>query len=297
MVITRFGSMGNLRGYLSLIRPVNCLMMGFAVIVGAALAGHRVSDSLWQSLVYGFITGFMLTAASMAVNDYYDREIDAINEPDRPIPSGLTKPREALTLASILAIMGFAAASANSYLTNSALCFVIAMLAWTISVAYTTAGKRSGLPGNFLVSACVAVPFIYGSAAVANAIESNVLVFVSIVFLSITGREVTKGIVDVEGDRRRGVKTLAARYGEKKAAIVATLFYLSAISLSPIPRLLDLVSVWFIPLVAITDLGLAASSFMLLKDHSRDKARRIKNAVLVWCIFGLLAFIAGAMKV
>jgi geranylgeranylglycerol-phosphate geranylgeranyltransferase len=288
--------MSNLRGYLRLMRPVNCLMMAFAVIVGAALTGHRASDSLWQSLFYGFIVGFSLTAASMAVNDYYDREIDAINEPDRPIPGGLIKPKEALTLAFILTIIGFAAASANSYLTNSALCFVIAVLAWIISVAYTTAGKRSGLPGNFLVSACVTIPFVYGNASVDNTIELNVVVFVSMVFLSITGREVTKGIVDAEGDRMWGVKTLAVRYGEKKAAIVATLFYLSAILLTPIPRLLDLVSVWFIPFVVITDLGLAASSFILLKDCSRDKARRIKNAVLLWFTFGLLAFIVGAIK-
>jgi hypothetical protein len=84
--------MGKLSGYLRLIRPVNCLMMGFAVTVGAALASPNVSSVFWPNLFYGFITGFMLTAASMTINDYYDREIDAINEPNRPIPSGLIKP-------------------------------------------------------------------------------------------------------------------------------------------------------------------------------------------------------------
>jgi geranylgeranylglycerol-phosphate geranylgeranyltransferase len=289
--------MGKLGGYLRLMRPVNCLMMGFAVIVGATLASPNVLTSLWQNRIYGFLTGFMLTAASMAINDYFDREIDAINEPKRPIPSGLIKPKESLAFAFILTVIGFAAALANSYLTNlnSVSCFLVAIIAWIIFVAYTTVGKRSGLPGNFLVSICVSISLIYGSYTVAGAIETNVLICAFIVFLSITGREVTKGIVDVKGDKVQNVKTLAVRYGEKTAAVAATLFYLSAVSLSPIPWLLNLVSFWFIPFVAVTDFGLVASSFMLLNDYSRENARKVKNIALLWFIFALLAFVVGAL--
>ena len=283
--------MSKLGGYLRLMRPVNCLMMGFAVIVGAALADPNVSNVFWSKLIYGFITGFMLTAASMAINDYYDREIDAINEPNRPIPSGSIKPKEALVFAFILTSIGFATA----YLTNP-FCFVIAIIAWIVFVTYTTVGKRSGMPGNFLVSTCVAIPFIYGSYASAGEIKLNVLIFASMAFLSNTGREITKGIVDVKGDKMQNVKTLAVRYGERKAAIAATIFYLLAVLLTPIPWLLNLVSLWFIPLVAITDLGLAASSFMLLKDYSRENAKKVKKNVLLWLIVGLLAFFIGALK-
>jgi len=288
--------MRKLSGYLRLMRPINCLMMGFAVIVGAALASPNDLSLFWLNLTYGFITGFMLTAASMAINDYYDREIDAVNEPNRPIPSSLIKPKEALAFAFILTSMGFAAAFANTYLMNSAFCFVTAVVAWTVFVTYTTIGKRSGLPGNFLVSICVAIPFIYGNYTVADAIKLNVLIFASMAFLSNTGREVTKGIVDVKGDETQKVKTIAVRYGEKKAAVAATIFYLLAVLLTPIPWFLNLVSLWFIPLVAITDFGLAASAFMLLKDHSRENARKIKKIVLLWFIVGLLAFIVGAIR-
>jgi geranylgeranylglycerol-phosphate geranylgeranyltransferase len=287
--------MGKLSGYLRLMRPINCLMMGFAVIVGAVLASSNILNNLWQNLIYGFLTGFMLTATSMTINDYYDREIDAINEPNRPIPSGLIKPKEALAFAFVLTAIGFAASLANAYLMQAIFCFVIAVIAWAISVTYTTVGKRCGLPGNFLVSTCVAIPFIYGSVALINEVKLNVLIFVSMVFLSITGREVTKGIVDVKGDKVQNVKTVAVRYGKKTAAMVASLFYLSAVSLSPIPWLLNLVSFWFIPLVAVTDFGLVASSFMLLKDYSRENAKKVKNLVLLWSIFGLLAFVVGAL--
>lgn len=270
-------------------RPVNCLMMGFAVIVGATLANPQFLDDSGFKFLYGFVTGFMLTAASMSINDYYDREIDAVNEPNRPIPSGLIKPKEALVFALILTLIGFVAA----YFTNE-LCVVIALIACLIFAIYTTIGKRSGLPGNFLVSICVAIPFIYGSFIILNASRSNVLIFASIVFLANTGREITKGIVDVEGDKIKEVKTLAVRFGAKAAAVVAASFYLFAVLLSPIPLIMQLVSLWFIPFVTVTDLGFAASSFMLLKDYSRENARKIKKIVLLWFMLGLLAFVFGA---
>jgi geranylgeranylglycerol-phosphate geranylgeranyltransferase len=161
-------------------------------------------------------------------------------------------------------------------------------------VTYTTIGKRSGLPGNFLVSTCVTIPFIYGSFIIPDVSRSNVLIFASIVFLANTGREITKGIVDVEGDKIKEVKTLAVRFGGKVAAVVATSFYLFAVLLSPIPLFMQLVSLWFIPFVAVTDLGLVASSFMLLRDYSRENARKIKRIVLLWFMLGLLAFVFGA---
>lgn len=275
-------------------RPVNCFMMGLAVIVGAALASPTRIGGAWLSMMYGCITGFALTAASMAINDYYDRAIDAINEPKRPIPSGVIKPKEALAFASILTAIGFIAA----YLTNTAypLPLLTAIIAWAIFTTYTTIGKRSGLPGNLLVSACVAIPFIYGSVALTAGVELNVLLFAAMAFLSNTGREVTKGILDVEGDKTQNVKTLAVRYGDKRAAAAAIVFFLAAVSLSPIPWLLGLVSVWFVPFVLVTDVGLAVSSFMLFRDHSREKARKIKNTVLLWFVFGLLAFIFGLLR-
>jgi len=282
--------MAKLTGLLRLLRPVNCVMMGFAVMVGAVLATQGSSFISWQSLLYGFITGFMLTGASMAINDYYDREIDAVNEPSRPIPSGAVKPQESLIFSFALTVIGFAAA-----FFTSVYCLAIAVIAWIVFVVYTTVGKRSGLPGNFLVSTCVAIPFVYGSVVATNAVKINVVFFAAIAFFSNTGREITKGIVDVRGDETRDVKTLAVRFGGKGAAVAAVIFYLLAVFLSLIPWFLDLVSIWFVPLVVVTDAGLVASSFLLLKDYSRESARRIKNTVILWFIIGLLAFIAGAV--
>ena len=282
--------MSRISGYFRLMRPVNCLMIGFAVIVGAALVNPTHLSAFWLNLAYGFVTGFTLSAASMAINDYYDREIDAVNEPKRPIPSGLVKPQEAMIFAMTLTAIGFSAA----YFT-SLYCLITAVIAWIIFVTYTTIGKRSGLPGNFLVSTCVAIPLIYGSVAIAGEVALNILIFACMAFLSNTGREITKGIVDAEGDRTQNVKTLAVRYGNKMAAAVASFFYVSAVLLSPAPVLLNLVSFGFIPLVLVFDIGLVLSSLLLLRDYSRENARRVKKALLLWFIVGLLAFVVGAL--
>ncbi len=283
--------MGKVRGFIRLMRPINCAMMGFAVFVGAVLAHPEFFNSSWLGVLYGFVTGFALTAASMTINDYYDRAIDAINEPTRPIPSGLISSREALVFVFALSSIGFVFA----YLT-SILCLAVAVIAWVIMVTYVTVGKRSGLPGNFLVSTCVAVPFIYGSIIALGYVPLNVLLFTLMAFLSNTGREITKGIVDVKGDKAEGVKTLAVRYGERTAAAVAAVFYLLAIFLTPLPWYLGIVSFWFIPFVLTTDIGLAVSSFLLIKDYSRENARKIKKLVLLWFILGLLAFVFGVFR-
>jgi geranylgeranylglycerol-phosphate geranylgeranyltransferase len=283
--------MNKLGGFIRLMRPVNCVMMGFAVFVGVILATSQPFQSNWLNIVYGFFTGFLLCAAAMTINDYYDRGIDAVNEPLRPIPSGLIGANTALMFVFILTAVGLVFA----YLT-SMLCLFVAVASWIITVSYVTVGKRSGLPGNFLVSTCVAIPFIYGSIAVTNGLELNVLLFALMAFLSNTGREITKGIVDIKGDMAEGVKTLAVRYGEKKAAVAAAVFYVSAVALTPIPLLLGLVTLWFIPFVLVTDFGLVASSVLLLKDYSRENSRKIKKLALLWFIIGLLAYVFGSIK-
>lgn len=280
--------MGKFGGLLRIMRPLNCIMMGFAVVVGAVLGFNQTINFDWLRVFYGAMTGFTLTAASMALNDYYDRAIDAINEPKRPIPSGVVSPKEAVVLTIILCSVGFVFA----FLT-SPICFGVSIIAWIILMAYVTVGKRSGLPGNFLVSACVAIPFLYGSIVLLDYVPLNVLLFASMAFLSNTGREITKGIVDVKGDRSEGIKTLAVRYGENRTAFVATAFYISAVCLTPIPVLLNLVTWIFIPIVLITNFGLIASSAILIKDHSREKARKIKKLVLYWFLIGLLAYVFG----
>ncbi|TET71774.1 hypothetical protein E3J39_03925 [Candidatus Bathyarchaeota archaeon] len=277
-------------GALRIIRPVNCVMMGFAILVGAAIGGGSGLISSTRELSLAFLTGFFMTGSAMAVNDYYDREIDAINEPGRPIPSGAVSPGEALAISGVLSVFGLAAAWLTS-LGNLA----IAVLAWVAMMAYSTFGKRTGFLGNLMVSACVSLPFIYGGIMGGGGSMGSSLLFALIAFLVCLGREVTKGIVDVEGDGALGIGTVAVSRGPGVAAWVSVAFYISAVVVSYIPVYLGLVSFWYSPFVALTDLGLVYISYSLMKDHSRENGRRVKNMVLPLMLSGLVGFLAGSL--
>lgn len=281
--------MTKLGALFSIIRPLNCAVMSFAVIVGATLTG--ILSLSWLNLLFGAITAFTLTGAAMAVNDYYDSDIDKINEPSRPIPSGQVSKKAALLITVVLTAIGLIFA----YLV-SVYCLLFAFAAWILMVTYTTVGKRAGFVGNLLVSACVAAPFLYGSLVVLDWITINIFLFASMAFLSNTGREITKGIVDIEGDKLHGIKTLAVVFGDKKAAVAAVTFFVLAVCLSPIPLLLNIVSIWFIPFVLVTDLGLLLCSISLLTKLTRENSRKIKKTVLLLFIFGLLAFVFGMLR-
>jgi geranylgeranylglycerol-phosphate geranylgeranyltransferase len=289
--------MNKITGIIRLIRPINCIIMGFAVFVGAVVANQGLSfnSTVLPNLAFGFITGFTFLAAANTVNDYYDRKIDAVNEPNRPIPSGVVKPKEALGYTAVLSLTGFVAASFTNIPS-----LTLAVIAWFLFTYYATKGKKTGILGNFIVSACIAIPFIYGSLiakeVIKEALSLTVIVFAGMAFFSTVGREITKGIMDVKGDKLEGVKTVAVLYGPRKAAFLALLFYLSAVVIGIFPWLLGEVSVWYLPFTATADLGFIVSSASLLRNYSRENARRVKNIVRVCMVIGLFAFVAGVLK-
>ncbi len=226
----------------------------------------------------------------MAVNDFYDREIDAINEPGRPIPSGAVSPGEALAVTGLFSILGLGAA----WLTSPSN-LAIAVLAWVGMMVYSTVGKRTGFLGNLIVSGCIAIPFVYGGVVGGEAGLSHSLLFALVAFLANTGREVTKGIVDVEGDRASGIRTVAVSTGPVVAAWVSVACYASAVLVSVVPVYLGLVSFWYIPFVAVTDLGLIYLSASLLREPSRENSRMVKNRVLPLMLSGLFGFLLGSL--
>jgi geranylgeranylglycerol-phosphate geranylgeranyltransferase len=280
--------MGEPAAFIRIMRPVNCLMVGFAILVGGVIGGGMEFLGSATTLFLSFITGFTLTGSAMAINDYYDREIDAINEPGRPIPSGAVSPQEALALTLVLSSVGLGAAWMTG-LSNLAL----AALAWLLMMAYSTSGKRMGFPGNLMVSSCISLPFVYGGAMAGGAVLGSSFIFALLAFLTNTGREVTKGIVDIEGDRANGINTVAVSRGAVFASWVSVVLYLSAVVVSILPVYLERVSFWYTPFVAFTDLGLIYVSFRLAKEPGRENSRWVKNKVRIFMLSGLLGFLLG----
>ncbi len=280
--------MNTITAYIEIIRPVNSVMNGIAVIVGYIIACGCLSINM--NIILGFLVGFFLTASSMVINDYFDRHIDVINAPQRPIPSGRINERTAKIYGVLLGIIGLIVA-----LYLGIIFFTIASISYTISLLYNWRMKKTGFIGNLMVSYCVAVPFIYGALLAPMKDLTSAAIFALIAFLANTGREITKGIVDVVGDSSRGIKTVAVKYGSSHAAIIAALFYIIAVILSIIPLYEGLVNILYTPLIIVTDIGILLNTAKILKSPTRENAYKVKNRILIFMMVGLLAFTIGRL--
>src|SRR5436190_18877518 len=127
-----------LSAYLTLLRPPNTIMIGLGVVIGEAI-GLGMLPGIREAL-FGFLTASLMMAGTMVANDVYDVEIDRVNSPQRPLPSGTIKTGEAIVLAVALsaAAIGFSALLGLWTL-------LAALLALVLMVYYNTRGKKTGL--------------------------------------------------------------------------------------------------------------------------------------------------------
>jgi geranylgeranylglycerol-phosphate geranylgeranyltransferase len=261
-------------------------MVGFAVIVGMVVSGFSKMSCL--SVALGFLTGFFISGYSMIMNDRYDIEVDRVNNPNRPLVKGSVSIKEAEMAAAALLIMGLAASIILGWLT-----FLIAALFALIAWLYNYRVKRYGLLGNTLVSASVAIPYIYGAVAIGAADEPLIYFLALTSFLAGLGREVVKTICDVKGDEIRDVKSVARVLGAESAAKLGALFFLLAILTSLLPIMLGIVGLVYGALVSAPICIFVGLTVKILKDSSAESAYFVKRVALFGMLLGLIAFMVG----
>ena len=115
-------------------------------------------------------------------------------------------------------------------------------------------------------------------------------------FLANLGREIAKGIPDVQGDRALGVRTLAVSIGPKRAATASASMFLSAVFLSFLPPVAGRLSLLYFPVVSLADAGFIYSSYRLLVNQEPESVRKTKTMVLLWMLLGLVAFLLGGLS-
>ena len=281
-------SSARLAPFLTLVRIPNCLMIGLAVLVAETIGlGSLPSPT---EAVFGFLTAFMLLAGTMVFNDIQDVQVDRINSPDRPIPSGEVTLRQAIALSIV-----FSALALISSLVLGVLTFLTALVALALMAYYNTRGKKTGLLGNVVVSFNVALPFFFGGLAV-NSLRPLLFIFFLVAFLANTAREVAKGIADIAGDSSKGILTIAVTQGPKRAAELAAAFFLVAVLLSFLAPVFDQrVSLFYYPIVVFADLGFLYSSYRLIHNPTATTVRKVKSQVLVWMLLGLVGFFVGGI--
>lgn len=275
--------------YLTLVRVPNCLMIGFAVLIGEVIALGGF-PSLGQA-VFGFLTASLMLAGTMVLNDIQDIQIDRVNSPERPLPSGRVTVRRAYAFSLVLSALSIIFSVFLGILP-----LLTALVALALMVYYNTRGKKTGFLGNAVVSFNVALPFFFGGLAVNN-LRPLLFIFFLLAFLANLAREVAKGISDIAGDSSKGVRTLAVTLGPAKAARVTSGLFVVAVLLSFAPPIFHWVSWYYYPGVAIADLGFLYSSFRLVRDQSAKTVHSVKTQVLLWMLLGLVGFLMGGSPV
>ena len=278
------------RSILDLVRPVNCTMIGFAVIIGAFVSKPPAVSA--AQAVLGFLTGFFVCAYSMVVNDVYDIEVDRVNRPERPLPSGRVSLRQAKALSYGALAAGIACAALSLDLLALAIAAAYAFLSWL----YNGRAKKTGLPGNLIVASSLAIPFIYGGAVTGGSVWGSLLLMMALTaFFSGVGREVVKAMADVEGDAKRDINSVARSRGLAFASWVGAAFFLLAVFTSWVPLVTGLANWVYTAGVAVPDGIFLYLAVAIVARHQPASAYRVKKIALAGMTLGLLVFIGGAV--
>jgi 4-hydroxybenzoate polyprenyltransferase len=153
-----------LRAYLQLLRPANVATALADVLAGFAIAGLENPGALMWLLP----STAALYAGGVVLNDYFDREVDARERPERPIPRGLVQPVQAAWLGALLLGAGVVLAS----LANATAALVAAGIAGTV-VLYDAWGKRHPVIGPLNMGACRGLNLVLGIAASPSAVGGS----------------------------------------------------------------------------------------------------------------------------
>lgn len=275
-----------LPGYLSLLRPTNAVVSGLVALLAFLIAGGAPGPVL-ASL---FLAVVLVTGAGNAVNDYYDAAIDAVNRPERPIPSGRVSERGAARYAAVLFLAGCLAAVPAGPVP-ALIAAGNAALLWL----YAARLKRVALVGHLAVAYLAASIFVFGGAAAGLVGLERVLPLALITLLGTVARELVKAAEDVEGDREGGARTFPVRFGVRPTVRLALAFALAAIAASVLPY-----AAWGLPylaLIAPTDLLILGGALRAIRCTTGDCVRDARAATLLKAgmFLALAAFGAAAL--
>jgi len=271
-----------LKAYLGLVRPDNLVLTFFSVLVGAYLeSGEIFYAPIWLAAC----SAIFLSAGGYVINDFWDKEIDKVNKPHRPLPAGLISSKNALYLSVALFLLGIILAYlVNIYILTVGIATAI-FLFW-----YSFKLKKTFMLGNILVSLWISLAFVYGGLVFPKVYLS--LIPAGLAFLFHWGREIIKDLEDQEGDQKYRAKTVPILWGTKKTLILATSIFGLLIILCGLPYFLKIFNLRYLILVILgVDLVLIYVIISLWKDWSKENLARLSGILKLDMLMGLLAIV------
>lgn len=206
---------------LRLIKPITWFPPMWAYLCGVVSMGAPILDQIWFVLLGVLLAGPIVCGMSQAANDWCDRHVDAINEPDRPIPSGRIPGRWGLWIALAMSVLSLIVGyQLGPWGFGATIVGVLA--AWAYS-AEPVRMKRSGWWGPGLVGLSYeSLPWFTGAAVMASGAPSWQTVVIALLYgIGAHGIMTLNDFKALEGDRQMGVNSLPVTLGPEKAAKVA----------------------------------------------------------------------------
>ena len=272
---------------LELLKPVTWFPPMWAFACGAISAGVPLAGR-WGTVALGIaITGPLVCATSQAANDWYDREVDAINEPQRPIPSGRIPGTWGLRIAITWTMLSLLVAIPLGMRGLIAVSIALAF-AWAYS-APPLRFKQNGWIGNAAVGLTYeGLAWITGAIVLLDgAMPSMRIVLIAALYsLGAHGILTLNDFKAIEGDRRMGIRSLPATLGPARAAWV-----LCAVMLLPQVVVLGLLASWGATGAATAIAGLVVVQLAQMAYFVRAPRER----ALFLSAFGVPFSVAGMM--
>lgn len=272
---------------LELLKPITWFPPMWAYACGVVSSGVP-SSGRWPIILTGVVlAGPMVCATSQAVNDWYDRHVDAINEPHRPIPSGRIPGRWGLYVAILWTALSLLVATLLGPVGFAAAVFGLA-LAWAYS-APPVRLKRNGWWGNSAVALCYeSLPWITGAAVMAAGAlpDARVFALAALYGLGAHGIMTLNDFKAVAGDLRMGIRSLPVQLGVDNAARVAC-----AVMALPQVVVIGLLFAWGHPWHALAVIALLLVQLAMMTRLLRAPSER----ALWYSASGVPLYVSGMM--
>ena len=275
------------RAILTLLKPITWFPPMWAFACGSITGTDKIAENLPIFFLGLLLTGPLVCASSQAVNDWYDRHVDAINEPNRPIPSGRIPGQWGLYIAILWSLISL---WVGSYL--GAIGFLATLLALVLAWFYSMPPirfKNNGWLGNLACGVSYeGLAWVTGATLLSGGVlpSKPSLLLAGLYSASAHGIMTLNDFKAIEGDRQMDVRSLPVQLGAMKAAQVAAAFMLL-----PQVIVVVLLLIWGKPNYALVIGGLIAGQIFLLRDFLK---RPIEKA-LFYSGFGVPILVSGMM--
>ncbi len=277
------------RAFIRLIRLPYWLIEGLLCVL-FILTFQRSFDKPFL-IVLALLTIAFIGAGGAAINDYFDRDSDAITYPDRPIPLKQISPASALKFSILTFFAGLGISAAINPLVLG-----IAGLNVVLFTLYPRILKRiSGFLCNFVVGYLGASIALFSEAVIFQKISLVSLSFAGMIAAGGIGLNVLKDVLTLDGDSKVGYPTLAAKRGISIAVTVGALFIFLSVIVSPLPYLVGAVKVVYLFPVVVWGCLVVYSAVLLLKNPSSQNVKKRLKMFTTSAVVYPIALIVNAI--